>query len=280
VSRLALTSPGNGQLVRISGRNYPSFAPPPWRIQTERNGGPAPLQNRFDDIGPTLGFPVERCFLTIYAATSEQAAYGELLADLRPIGPAVDELRRFGIAQALLNSAQDGVVDPSFPEHVTIPKAWRERRHLTQATLAHDAVFVDISNPATLTTLRLGFLSSLDQRTRKDMGLNDFDLSDVMSRNRALTQHLARYLHELPNDAITELGPGEEIAGIRYLSRHSPEWECWALFADRIDGRLEIGESRPIAADDPDLLAVARQFGLSVETDNTLGEYLRPWLGV
>jgi hypothetical protein len=226
-----------------------------------------------------LGFPIERCFQTIYAATIGQGAYGELLAGFRPIVAAIDAVRRFGITPALLTSARDGIVDPEFPAHGTIPKAWRERRHLTQATLARGAVFVDVSHPATLTALRLGFLSSLYQRTRDELGLNDFDLSDVMSRNRTLTQQLARYLHELPTDAVGELGPGEEIAGIRYLSRHSPAWECWALFADRIDGRLEFSESRPIAPDDPDLLTVARQFGLSVETD-TPGEYLRPWLEI
>lgn len=109
------------------------------------------------------------------------------------------------------------------------------------------------------------------------MELTDFDLSDVMSRNRTLTQHLARYLHELPREGFSGLKEGEEIAGIRYLSRHSPEWECWALFADRVEEAMEIGESQAIEADDPDLLAVAKHFGLSVETDSS-GEFLRPWL--
>lgn len=117
------------------------------------------------------------------------------------------------------------------------------------------------------------FLLENEPETFRD---NDFDLSDVMSRNRTLTQYLARYLHELPGESLSELGSSAEIAGIRYLSRHSPQWECWALFADRIEGKLEIGESHPILADDPDLLTVARHFGLSVETD-TPGEYLRPW---
>ena len=183
----------------------------------------------------------------------------------------------YGIAPALLNAAENETVDPLFPDHLTVSRAWRRRRQITQALLGERSTFINVSHPATLTFLRVHFLASLDAQTRQLLKLDDFDLSDVMSRNRTLTQHLARYLHELPRESFSELGPGEEIAGIRYLSRHSPEWECWALFADRIEGKLEIGESRPISADDPDLLAVARHFGLSVETDAP-GEYLRPWL--
>jgi hypothetical protein len=264
-------------LVRISGRRYSPFAPPPWHIHADRNGVIASLPNRFDDIGPALGFDVEQCFLTIYAATSSQGAYGELLADSRPIGPALAAMASYGIAPALLNAAENETVDPLFPDQLTVSRAWRRRRQITQALLGERSTFINVSHPATLTFLRVHFLASLDAQTRQLLKLDDFDLSDVMSRNRTLTQHLARYLHELPRESFSELGPGEEIAGIRYLSRHSPEWECWALFADRIEGKLEIGESRPISADDPDLLAVARHFGLSVETDAP-GEYLRPWL--
>lgn len=136
---------------------------------------------------------------------------------------------------------------------------------MTFARVSESARFVDISHPQTLSFLLANVISDLESIVGQR--LDDFDLSDVMGRNRQLTQYLARYFHELP---------GEKIAGIRYLSRHSARWECWALFADRVAGKLEIGESRPIAADDADLLAVARQFGLSVETD-TAGEYLRLW---
>ncbi|CAN5577310.1 hypothetical protein BH09CHL1_BH09CHL1_25760 [soil metagenome] len=147
---------------------------------------------------------------------------------------------------------------------------------MTHAELSETFRFIDVSHPSTLTFLYSNFVPVI-KLVDPVLVADDFDLSDVMSRNRTLTQHLARYLHDLPREAFGELSSGEEIAGIRYLSRYSPDWECWGLFADRIEGRLVVGESRAIVADDPDLLAVAKHFGLSVETD-TPGEYLRPWL--
>lgn len=167
--------------------------------------------------------------------------------------------------------------DPEFPGHGVIQADWWQSRVATSATLSRTSRFIDLSHPSTLSFLLANFQPYIRERVPLLVVDDDFDLSDVMSRNRTLTQHLSRYLYDLPREVFSELGSGEEIAGIRYLSRHSPEWECWALFADRIEGRLEVGESRAISPDDPDLLAVAKHFGLSVETE-TPGEYLRPWL--
>ncbi len=235
---------------------YVPFSSPPIRFDSRTGRTPIPLTNRFDDPGPGIGLPREQWFQTIYAATGPQGAFGELIANRRV---------RKHAASANKRPDPGDFLDPQFPEHGTVTRDWRHDRRITQARVGQAVRFVDISHPRTLSFLLTNVVSELESIAGQH--LDDFDLSDVMSRNRALTQHLARYFHDLP---------GEEIAGIRYLSRHSSEWECWALFADRVAGKLEIGESRPIAADDPDLLAVARQFGLSVETDIP-GEYLRPW---
>jgi hypothetical protein len=269
-----LVSAPSFAIVRIAGARHQPFTAAPWRFDPRTGALRFLPVNRFDDSGPSTGLPRNAWFQTIYAATNPQGAFGELLAHRRLSGPAAAGVA--GIARALAGpiSKPDNSEDPLYPSRGTVPANWRHEKQITTATVNTAARFVDVSHPATLSFLLGDFVPYLQHNDLMPVDGNDFDLSDVMSRNRTLTQHLARYLHELPADAI---GSGKAIAGIRYLSRHSPEWECWAFFADRIDGKLEIGESRPIAADDPELLAVARQFGLSVETD-TPGEYLRPWL--
>ena len=94
---------------------------------------------------------------------------------------------------------------------------------------------------------------------------SDFDLSDVTSRNRPITQNLARYLHELPTNAFPQMANDDAIVGIRYLSRHSPEWECWAIFADRLGKGLVVDLPKEIGIDHTDLQAVAAAFNLSIE---------------
>lgn len=52
-------------------------------------------------------------------------------------------------------------------------------------------------------------------------------------------------------------------AGLRYVSRLKREWECWAIFADRVRCRpLRVD---PIAADDLHLHEAARILNLAIE---------------
>ncbi len=48
---------------------------------------------------------------------------------------------------------------------------------------------------------------------------------------------------------------------MRYLSRLSSEWECWALFENVT---LDEQERRPIPRDDEALLRIADLYGLTV----------------
>jgi hypothetical protein len=51
------------------------------------------------------------------------------------------------------------------------------------------------------------------------------------------------------------------FAGIRYLSRLSSDWECWALFEDVA---LNEQERRPIPRDEEALSRIAGLYGLTV----------------
>jgi hypothetical protein len=61
------------------------------------------------------------------------------------------------------------------------------------------------------------------------------------------------------------------------ISRLDQDWECWAIFADRIchiPGMPGIPET--IFLYDPDLLEVASIFRLTIETVEGFGQYYRP----
>ena len=49
------------------------------------------------------------------------------------------------------------------------------------------------------------------------------------------------------------------------VSGRAREWECWAVFADRLLQRVVRVD--PIAADDPGLYDAARILGLAIEDD-------------
>ena len=101
-----------------------------------------------------------------------------------------------------------------------------------------------------------------------ELGLQDIDLSAVTGPQRKLTQRIARYIYEQVGSQGNPL-----FAGIRYLSHYGGDQECWAIFDTRMihdDTYVE----QSILPDDPDLLAVARLFGLTIEVLD--GHYLRP----
>jgi hypothetical protein len=78
-------------------------------------------------------------------------------------------------------------------------------------------------------------------------GLTDFDLSDALSRQRPMTQGVARWAHEAG------------YSGIAYTSRFGCPYDCWVLF-ERADFAVDVVDS--ISRTDPDLLEVARLFEL------------------
>lgn len=105
------------------------------------------------------------------------------------------------------------------------------------------------------------------------LGIIDVDLSSVTSHQRRFTQGIARYIY----DQVDETGRSG-FAGIRYPSRLSPEWECWAVFDDRVrhlHGWPNIPSS--VYPDDPDLQEVARLFGLTIEIFPGQDQFIRPW---
>jgi hypothetical protein len=206
-------------------------APDPWAWPDWRHASDGTFGNRYDD---------------------PQGQYRVLYASSQRIGAFLETLARFRADPALLAESIAGDPrDSGYPAPVAglVPRAWARGRRLGTARLA--GTFCDIGHSASLAVLR----SSLANRL-VHYGLEDLDAGELRLRApRRFTQELSRFVYEASDD-------GERaFDGIRYRSRLGDEIDNWAIFEP---ARLDECVTEAIAADDPDLLAVAGRFGLTL----------------
>jgi hypothetical protein len=175
------------------------------------------------------------------------------------------------IEQALAGVVDPSELDPLHPTHGLVSVAWRFERQLGQAQVTQNLRMVDLGSAETVSYLRENFLPTLHDNPLRGYIEDDLDFSDVMGRTRPLTQAISRFIYMHPAD------DGTRTAGIRYLSRLNPGWECWALFHDRVADHLVGGFPSEIDPSDPHLLEAARVLGLSIQVIRNHDYCLRPW---
>ena len=187
--------------------------------------------NRFDS--PTGDYRV------CYFATTLEACFGETLSRFRP-DPGLSKIAH----------------EEGFMALGEVPADWRHRRLAVRTTPSpSDAIpairFLDVEAAETRALLRneLGELLAY-------YGYSDLDVPTVRGGDRRITRWIGRWAYEQ-----RDTGDRLEYAGIRYLSRLSSEWECWALFEDVA---LDEQERRPITRDDHALTRIAELYGLTV----------------
>jgi hypothetical protein len=156
-------------------------------------------------------------------------------------------LARFRPSPAVAAAARE---DPGYMDPGGLPAAWREDRRLVSFALAAPLPFVDIDNTSTLLALGAQLHGEL-----APLGVDELDRGSVYSANRRLTRALAAWIYSRTDD------DGQpRYGGIRYESRLGRQWECWAVF----DGALLTTSTvTPIDSRNPDLMAIADQFGLT-----------------
>jgi hypothetical protein len=115
-----------------------------------------------------------------------------------------------------------------------------------------DAVFVDVEAPDTHTHL----LDVFGRSTIVALGHADLDISTVTSQDRCFTRLIAGWAYDQVHDGRPS------FAGIRYISRVDPGWECWAAFVGRAP-YLKAKELA-IAKEMAELQAAAKKLGLTV----------------
>lgn len=260
---IATVPPPAGGLFRIARGPESPFSFADWG----RAGADGTFGNRFDDPSGRDGISPDQRFRVLYCATHLAAAFGETMSRFR-----VDPALRAALARIAddepLDAAMRGAVDPDFPDHGRLDATWLFRRRIGHVSLPASLRFADVGHASTIQYLNDCFAADVHA-----YGLDELDVSALTSRHRALTQRVARHLYEMKDASGRPL-----VAGIRYISRFGANWECWAIFEGRIpDLDSMAARSFPIHADNPDLLDVARIFGLSIETLPESGRYYRPW---
>jgi hypothetical protein len=179
--------------------------------------------NRFDSVDGGV----------LYCSTELQTCYLETLARFRP--------------SAAVRAAVAGQ-DPEFMVCGGVPADWRFRRVKVCVELRDPLPFLDVEQlmtPEDLTTRLSAELAAL--------GVTVLDVAAVRGTNRQLTRAIATWAFR----AVDEDGE-PRYGGIRYLSRMGDR-VCWAVFEG-----VEVNEVRrdTISLNDPELLAVAADFGL------------------
>lgn len=192
------------------------------------------------------GCPKSDCFRTPYASTHRAGAFGETITSLRP---SIDLLAR------LQEIDDDKLLDADLFRG-RVPDDWRRPRSVGSLTLDRKLRFVDVDAPRTLARLRIDLAPTV-----RRLGLDDVDVGAIMGRSRQLTQEVARYVYERVDAAGVP-----PYSGIRYVSRLKLEWECWALFVDRIEGHFRPPAVETIFPEDPGLIEAAAFLGLTLDT--------------
>jgi hypothetical protein len=213
-----------------------------WRVGRTRDPiefpePPAGEQLEYESAGNRFDSPTED-FRTCYFATDPVACFGETLSRFRP-NPAL----------------ADAAKEEGFMGIGQVPADWRHQRIIIQAKLAPTSArpnlrFLDVESLETREQLRKDLAGILAV-----YGYSDLDVSTVRGGDRRITRWISKWAHGQRAD------DGAAFAGIRYLSRLSSEWECWAVFDDV--GIIEIARE-PIRRQDGALLSVAKRFDLTV----------------
>jgi hypothetical protein len=186
--------------------------------------------NRFDSA---LG-----AYSVLYFGTHLEACYGETTARVRPHPAMVD----------VVGDEWDKL---GFMEVGALPADWRHRRLAVRVEFPQHLPFIDVVAVETREELRLRMAEGL-----AFLGYEDITLGTVMGDDRRVTRWISQWAHDQLNDDDEPI-----YAGVRYLSKMSEQWECWAVFDDVKIVELE---RITIEKDDPELQAVARQYGLTV----------------
>lgn len=126
-----------------------------------------------------------------------------------------------------------------------VPADWYHTRAVGRLCLATRQRWLDLWSFETHQALRQELAQTL-----LDLGFEVLDLSGVVGPRRQLRQAMARW--------ACERGYG----GLVYGSRFDNALTCWAIFEGAAFDH--VGEPEPILPDDPDLVSVARSFGLAV----------------
>jgi len=216
----------SGSLWRV-GRNPEALtvaAPTAHDLRGKRAG------NRFDIPGVGV----------LYCASTLEGCFAETLARFRPKLDLVELVADEWKAAGHLRPG-------------TVPAGWRHRRTAVEVAVDPGYRFLDVDHLDTHQVLRGELALGLAA-----LGYSDLDAGLIRGPDRRVTRLVAAWAHQQMADGDGEL---YRFAGIRYVSRLSTDWVCWAIFPGV---ELAQRQALPVESDMPVLVSVAERFGLRV----------------
>lgn len=202
----------------------PGELPTPTELLFRIGRTPAPLALPPWDLvgGGRFDDPRQRARFRVLYTGERRACFYECLADFRVDLPGV---------------ANQGIT-----------AAWLASRRIAAFRL-QDPVgerrWLDLTSPHTFFEFRTIFSDELNL-----LGFTDFDVSAATSEKRLLTQAISLWAYQ------------QSYLGIRYITRHAPSLNCWAIF-EGAPFEIRDAGSR-ITSSDEDLRAVASEWHLQL----------------
>jgi hypothetical protein len=188
--------------------------------------------NRFDSLTGE--------FETIYFGTTRGACYAETLGPRRPDPNLVAEIDESGEWNAYMDPGK-------------VEAEWRRRRVLEKVkpTVGGNR-YLDLHSSQSLAWLTREMRTAL-----AIFGVQQLTLSHVTTGDRQITRAISSWVYTLRSSPSRQF----IFDGIKYGSKYGEDLECWAVY-DRTLVTLE--EKRTIELDDPELMEIAKRFGLQI----------------
>jgi hypothetical protein len=164
---------------------------------------------------------------TVYAASTEEGAYGELLAALKPKLPArastyFDDVSDDDELHTLIREEWRSA---GYRAPGEIDLMWLTEYKLYRLTLPAKGWFIDIETATSLTAIATHAPLALIDR-----GLTGITVAELRGPDRVLTTAIASRIWQLT------LGDDTLSHGITYGSRYGSDWNCWAIWLRRSTG--------------------------------------------
>jgi hypothetical protein len=242
-SRYHLVRPPSGGFWRATSHHEPLDPPP----------APAPIGeiDPGEDESGRWDAPA-REYKVLYCATEPEGAVGEKLASFMPNAPAAVRIEAF-LEEEPDPEFSDDYLEVSLDAADIDSFGWL----LAHAPAAPAGRFIDLWHPATTVALFPRAASLL-----LNFGLNVLDVRALTDERRGFTRRLGA----IARDAATFESGELRASGLRYDSRLSPRWECWALW-EPLPLNADEAEIQRVDIDTPALRTAAELLGVALRGD-------------
>lgn len=239
--------PASGQTVYRLAK--PSYGPLNPRRRPPTSDDDRGEWNRFDLAGHQ----------TVYAASSPEGAYGELLGSLKkpapmPASELFDDADGATVEELI---AQDWATAGKHLAPYVVDINWLYEFRMYTMTLPTAGWLVESEHSRTVSYLHQHIPLPLWER-----GIAQVTVAVLRSEDRFITTHLAEQL------AGARLAHDATAIGLRYGSKHGSDWNCWTIWLrDDVAAGISVDDGAPVQSPDinPTLAKVLETYSLSTE---------------